>query len=157
MADEIKPIETTKPVAVSVTTPAAVVTTETKSPAGVTTTTISPQEAFLGIGGKFRYWANLGIAGVMCGLIIYLVMVAMPSERDAYRHDINSEREAGRSEAEKSRAHGSEMGKEIGGAIREQTKETTGNQRELILQQKQLIELHKKAMMMQKMDPEDLP
>jgi hypothetical protein len=111
----------------------------------------SAQDAFLGVSGKWKLWTNLGIAGVVCGLLSWLIMHELPSARKEFndiqenqqvRHqqDIAAERKAAREDAAASRAHGDRAVKDITTAIMEQTRAITEHQRELIgLQKKALM------------------
>lgn len=109
------------------------------------------QEAFLGVTGKWRNWAGFGIAGFVCGLLSWITMHELPATRQEFnklqqeqqiRHqqDIQAERKAAREDQAASRAHGDKAVGEITAAIREQTKAITEQQREL-------IGLHKRQMM----------
>ena len=120
---------------------------------------VTPKE-FLGVTGWIRSWANLGIAGVLCGLFAYLLMIEVPSiqsrfhetlkdERDVAREVVNTERKVSREESHKerevyrgelskSREHGDFAAKTISQQISEQTKILDENQ-------KRIIEEHKKG------------
>jgi hypothetical protein len=112
----------------------------------------SPQDAFLGVTGKMKNWVNLGIAGIVCGLLSWLIMHELPAARREFndiqeaqqiRHteNINAERKAHREDAAASRAHGNTAVKEITAAIYEQTRAITDHQRELIGLQKKAMQV----------------
>lgn len=99
------------------------------------------QEKFLGLAGFWKQFANFGIAGVLCAITIYLVAYLVPSMHEHFHDEMRLEREASRIEAQKSRDHGNQVGKDMTDAIREQTRVIDSHQTAVRENQKHLIDL----------------
>lgn len=81
----------------------------------------TPQARFLGLDGYWRTFANLGMAGIVAGIAVYLITVALPNAQDRFHDEVRAEREAARVETEKSRQHGNTAAKLLADEIRNQT------------------------------------
>ena len=103
-------------------------------------------DKFLGLAGIWKQWANLGVVGVVCGIVIYLITVAVPKAQQSFHDELRLEREAARTEQQKSREHGEMAIKEISTAIRYQTTVLDDNQRAVRKNQEKLIELQEKLL-----------
>lgn len=93
---------------------------------------LTPKQ-FLGLSGFFRQWGNFGIAGVICGLAVWLVTVELPRERERSREDMD-----------KARSHGDAAAKVLGEAIREQTAEIKDHNAKVRSNQEKMIEAMQK-------------
>jgi len=100
---------------------------------------------FLGLEGYWKQVANLGLAGVMCGLTIYLITVTLPNVQNKFHDELKSEREAHREDVEKSRKHGTESAKELAKAISEQSRMMDWHQTMIQTNQEQMIDYQKKT------------
>lgn len=87
----------------------------------------NPEVRFAGLTGSARTWANLGVIGIISGLLTWMVMYANPANEKSHRDvveklltnsaaEIKSERDAARSEAEKSRTHGTAAAEKLADA-----------------------------------------
>lgn len=101
-------------------------------------------ERFLGLKGMFKTAANLGIAGVMTGLAVYVVTVMLPDMQKEFQGLIREERASFREDAEKSREHGNNAVKEISEAVKELGEVITALQTKTHVNQERLIELQSK-------------
>lgn len=79
-------------------------------------------DKFLGLSGIFKQWANLGLAGILAGLAVYLVSVSLPNAQERFHDELRIEREIAVTERQKSREHGNSSARELAESIKEQTR-----------------------------------
>ena len=111
-----------------------------------------PTEAdkFLGLTSIYKQWANLGMAGIVAGIAVYLITFTLPSIQDKFHSELKSERDVARQEQQKSREHGQQAVKELADAIKYQTTVLDENQRAVRKNQEKLIEIQEKLLKNQK-------
>ena len=106
------------------------------------------EKRFLGLDGLWRQWANFGIVGVIAGLMSYVVMFTIPDLQRSHlqtiervsteaRSELQAERAAGRSDAEKSREHGNKSADKLA--------ESLDGLREVMSDHKAMVKINQEA------------
>ena len=108
-------------------------------------------DKFTGLTGIWKQWASLGAVALLSCLAVYAVVVAMPRMQEAFHDELRIERDAARTDIQKSREHGNTAAKELADAIREQTKVLSDHQTKVRENQLKILEAQLK------MAPKDEP
>ena len=106
------------------------------------------EKRFLGLDGIWKQWANFGIAGVIAGLMSYVVMFTIPDLQRSHletinniskeaRTEIQTERAAARSDMDKSRQHGDLSATKIA--------ESLDSLREVMSEHKAMVKINQEA------------
>lgn len=89
---------------------------------------LSAADRFSGLTGFFKQWASLGVIGLVCGIMVWKIMLDDPAQRELLLKTVGDERTVSRDEQDKSRKHGNDAAKTLAEAINRQTGVIEANQ-----------------------------
>lgn len=89
---------------------------------------LSAADRFSGLTGFFKQWASLGVIGLVCGIMVWKIMLDDPSQRELLLKAVGDERIVSREEQAHSRKHGNDAAKALADSINRQTEVIAANQ-----------------------------